>query len=154
MPCACSNSVVKWCDFYVGCGERGWIWGKAWWTGLLWDWRRWDKIRNSSESGRVPVFLCECNFWNLTSGQANFAAGCWILIIIEINLWIYGWHKCCWQHCRSSVHIFFFLILFFFFSQLHICDLLLTLSYEEEEAEVEKRGRIYFSFDFFTSCLW
>lgn len=58
--CVWSNAILD-----VDCWERVRIWRKAWGTRFLWDWRWRDKIRNSSESGWVPVFLCEYSFWNL-----------------------------------------------------------------------------------------
>ena len=55
-----SRIVVYDWIFYLGCGERGWIWWEAWWSWFLWDWRWWNKGWNTSESCRVPIFLCKC----------------------------------------------------------------------------------------------
>lgn len=51
--------VGVWLNVDIGCGERDWIWREAWWSWFLWDWRWWNKGWNTSESFRVPVFLCK-----------------------------------------------------------------------------------------------
>lgn len=50
--------IIIWYES-IGCWERDWSRGKAWWFRLLWDWRRWNKGWNTSKPHWVPVFLCK-----------------------------------------------------------------------------------------------